>query len=463
MKVVSEKALLKKWEKLIEHKNAPAISSQRDAVIMAKILEAQEGFEKRNASKLFESTTSSAGLTSYKPILVPMMRRITPQLISMKVFGVQPMNGPTGIVFAIRPGLQGSSETSGGTTRKSSNIVVLADASGFEVGDSISGETSGATGTVIHIENNSLLVNLDDSDVEFVVGESVDDAAVFVSAESTVSSRYIIDYSSSDETNEALFNFVFTNYSFIDSLATAEAASTDIKEVGFDITSTSVEAKTYKLKAKYSLELAEDYNAIHGESAESELMKYTADAITLEQNQIFINQLYTTAELNAIENFDYVEADGRWQAEKAQNAVSKINAVAMDISESSRRGEANFMVATKGVINLLKDSGRFDKTDDVVNMNGSYVGKLDGTIDVYNNVYRNSTTEETAVLGYVGGDKDAGIYYCPYVGLTPIKTVDPESGNPILLMRTRAGLLENPFGARAYYRSIRFSRLYSKV
>lgn len=454
----TKEALLKKWYNVINHKNAPKVESQRDAEVLAILLENQEGHEKRfMRTVLSEATyadpTSAVGaMTSYKPILVPMMRRMVPQLISMKIFPVQPMTAGVGVVFCIRPSLQGSSETNRGTTRKTSNVLFLADASAFEVGDPITGQTSGASGVVIYKEDNGIVVNLA-SAVNFIVGENVDDASPYASADTTVSARFIPNYSKPSESNEAFYQFFFKNYTKFSTVIAGEQATTNIKEVGFDLVQEPVTAYTRKAKSKYSLELAEDYSNVHGENAESELMKITADELTVEQNQEHIDFLVTVAERNVVETFDYTSADGRWLAEKAQNFISKVNNTSAIINEDCRRGEANFQVATKKVINLMRDSGRFEKKDDMVNNNGLLVGKLDGQYDVYYNIYDRSNVQST-VLGYVGGEKDGGIYMCPYIPLTPIKTVDPESGNPILIMRTRYGILENPFGAQSYYRKL---------
>ena len=459
MQIITEKALLQKWAPLINHKNAPAIKSQREATVMARLLENQEMHEKRfmrtvlSEASYADPSTSQGSLTTYKPILVPMMRRVVPQLLSMKIFGVQPMSAPTGIVFAIRPGYQGSSEANRGTNRQRSNILICADATLFAVGDPCTGQTSGATGTVIYKENNTIVVNIAATAVDFQLGENIDDASPYAAAASTVAARYIPDYTDPAESNEALYKSVLVDYATFATVLAAEQSTTATHEMGFDITQTTVTARTQKLKAKYSLELAEDYSAIHGENAESELMKITSDELVLEQNLYFINYLTTVAERNAIETFSYAAADGRWLAEKAQNMISKMNRVGKKISDATRRGDPNFQVATKGVINLMQDSGRFEKKDDYVNMNGLFVGKLDGAFDVYYNVYDTTNTERT-ILGYIGGEKDAGIYFAPYVAITPIKTVDPESGNPILIMRTRYGLLENPFSAQAYYREL---------
>jgi len=459
--VITEKALLKKWEPLINHKNAPKCESYSDAVKMARILEEQEKHEKKFAKHVlseanYSDPTGAAGvLTTYKPILVPMMRRIVSQLISMKIFGVQPMSGPSGVIFVVRPGYQNSSAS--GTTRKTSNILILADATAFAVGDPITGGTSAATGTVLYKENNTVLVSLGTT-TDFVVGEEVDDAAPFAAPETTVSARFIPSPTNPQESNEALYRAVFRNYSFFTSVLAAEQSTTGTKEMSIDVTQTSVIAQTQKLKAKYSLELQEDYNAIHGEDAESDLIKICSDELVKEQNLYFIDYAFTVAERNPIETFNYNTADGRWLAEKAQNAVSKITVVGKDIATTSRRGVANHGIATKKVINLMEDSGRFEKKDDFVNMNGMYYGKLDGGMDIYYNL-DDPTNYERMCLGFTGGDKDAGIYFAPYIGLTPQKTNDPENGNPVLHMRTRYGLYENPFGAANYYREIRFSNI----
>lgn len=455
----TKEALLKKWGPVINHKNAPKVESQRDAEILAVLLENQEKHEKRFMRTVLAEATyadpssASGAMTSYKPILIPMMRRSVPQFLAMKIFGVQEMNAGVGVVFCLRPSYQGSSEANRGTTRKTSNVVVLADASAFEVGDPITGQSSGATGTVIYKEDNTILVNLGTSSPNFIVGENVDDASPYSSAETTVASRFIPNYSNPAESNEAFYKFFFKNMMKFNTVIAGEQATTNIKEVGMDLEQVPVTAYTHKTKAKYSLELAEDYNNVHGENAETDLMKIAGDALALEQNIEHIELLNTVASRNAIETFNYTSADGRWLAEKAQNFLSKINLLSGVINDDCRTGEANFIVATKSVINLMKDSGRYEKKDDLVNNNGLFNGKLDGQYDVYYNIF-DRTGIHSAILGHIGNEKDTGIFFCPYVPINPIKTVDPENGNPILILRTRYGILENPFGSQSYYRKM---------
>jgi len=475
--IITDRALEQKWAKVLDHPDAIKLESHK-RIIMANMLEQQLKYEVGHASKIMgqpmtvkkESTysggnTGAGAMTTFNPILVPMARRVGAQLISMDIFGQQPMNGPSGTIFAVRPTYQGNPVDGEAGKRTQTNIVILADASTFSVGDAIASDnTTPAHGIINHIEDNSVLVTLATGSPSFTIGDDVDDADPFATAVTSIAMVYKPDYTDPMETNEALFQFVFKKWSYYDTVMEGEKAGAGINQLGFEIEQHTVTAKTHKAAANFTLELEEDYAAVHGEDAKQELYNMTADHMALEQNLEFIDELYTVAELNPIETFNFTgsDIDGRWRIEKAQTAISKINLISSGIADSTHTGEATFLVATKKILNLAKDSGRFEKNADLANMTvGAKIGRLDGQYDVFYNRYRQNKYKqagtamvESCIVGRKGDKQDAGIIHAPYIPITPMEMIDPTTLEKRIVLRSRYGSYHNPFSARGYYKEL---------
>ncbi len=442
-----EPEVLDRWLPLLEGsgKWEPFVSAcpkllKKDYHIMAQLLENTEKLK-----TLAERTNVAQGVGDFSPILIPMMRRVMPSLIGMQIFGTQPMSGPTGLIFALRAVYQNDSVN--GVNRSNSLILTLADASlGWggtpAAGDRISTDAVGrlGVGTIRHVEGNNLLVEIDSGTAPyFAVGDDIDDVATFAAGITTVAAVY---------DNEALYKIIFSNYTGTHATATGENLSTDMKEIGFNIETDTVTAKTRKLKAKWTEELEQDLQAIHNMNAERLLSSIASDEITLEMNREFINLIATKS--GATTAYDYTSVDGRWELEKYQNLMAMISRVKRDIAVQNRRGQGTFMIVSPAVLSAIESSGKLS-TENVDPMNTSFAGKAMG-LDVYVDIYAES---DDIQMGYKGPTElDAGIFYAPYIPLQIRKGFGEEDGQPRTFFHTRYGVQDNIFGAENYYQTI---------
>jgi len=445
--IESNEKMYAKWAPVIEgtHKALadvqeflPKVKSNHKA-LLAMQLEQVEQF-------VLESTVS-ADVEQFQPILVPMLRRIVPSLIGTEIFGVQPMTHPSQLIFALRA-VYTNTEANGVKYAKS-QILLLADASNFAVGGYISNTADAAVGTVRHITDNLVLVEITSSSGadRFAAEDEVDNVASFSSAETTVTSQ---------TANEALYKTILKDYSGTYTTAAGEVMGTDIKEIGFNIDKESVVAKTVKMKSSYTREMAEDLSACHGMDAVSLLTQLASDEIIVEMNRRFIDMVEVQAILGGSTVWNYNTADGRWEIEKYQNLCAKISRTSREIAKSTRRGQGNFMIVDTSTLSALEMSGKLS-TANVDPMNQSFVGIFNGYIKVFVDIH----CDETQILmGYKGSTElDAGIFYCPYIPLQVTMGYTQEGDQPRLFFRMRYGLINNPFGASNYYRKIDLQNL----
>lgn len=444
--LIVEKEILDKWMPVIEGSGdwgdfvaeCPKIK-RSDYGAMSQL------FQNIEEASLNEGTVSADGTGSYSPILIPMLRRVMPALIGPQIFGTQPMSGPSGIVFLIRSLFQNDSVNS--VNRSNSVILTLADATLFTVGaDIVQGGTSTGTGNgvVRHKEDNNILVEVQSGTFVAGAGEQVDDADPYSAAATTISAVY---------ENEAMFKVIFSNYSGTSATATAEALSTDMKEVGFKVDQATVTAQSRKLKAKYTDELVQDIRNIHKIDAESLLSGIASDELIMEMNREMIN-LIATKSTNTTA-FDYTTADGRWEMEKIQNLASAIGRAKRTVADQTRRGQGSFMIVSSKVLGALETSGRL-KDDNVDPIQKVYAGKAMG-MDVFVDLW---AADDSIYVGYKGNNEmDAGIFYCPYIPLQIRKGIGEEDGQPRTFFSTRYGLLDNPFGATNYFHKLTVANL----
>lgn len=448
----SEDKLIEKWLPVIELKDkwadkigdAPKVPSKQYG-LMAQQLEILEQCE------LSEATTTSS-ISTYVPVLIPMVRRVLPALIGNEIFGTQPMSGPSQLIFALKSVYTHTSATP--IAPKDGVILTLADASGFAAGEGISSTADAAVGTVRYKEGNNILVEMTSG--AFVVGVAVDDASTFSTGLSTVSAIYT--------DAEAMAPFIFPSYSGSYTTATGEALTTDMKEMGFEIISNSVTAKTRKLKSKWTLELEDDLRAIHGMSAESLLTDVCSSEIIREMNREFIEQVKTYAATTtdfglATSTFTYDTSDdtqGRWEYEKYQSLANKIDRQRQALAKSCLRGQATFAIVTPKIRTALQSIGMLPRGGD--EYANTYVGDFNG-MRIYVDLFGTETTD-AVYFGYKGASEiDAGMFFCPYVPLKINKGVGDDDNIPRLFFSTRYGLAENPYGAKNYYHKLTVSSM----
>jgi hypothetical protein len=446
--------LIEKWEDVLLAKgkwagkldNAPKI---RDAHmgLMANVLETSV----YGPSEEISEATLAGDVTGYNKVLIPMLRRSVPATIALDMFGVQPMNAPTGLIFSLRATYQNDSVNTLKRPASVSVILTLADATGFTAGtDIVQGGTSTGTGNgvVRHVEGNNVLVETQSGTWVAGAGEQVDDADPYVAAVTTISAVY---------DNEIAFPYIFTNYTGPQATATAEALTTNMKEVGFQVDSATVTAQSRKLKAKYTHEVEEDFQALHGMSASSVLTQIATDEITLEINREHINLVDTYATTGGTTAWDYSSGpDGRWERELYENLRATINRTKLAVAAANKRGSANFAIVSPNVLAALESSGQIAQ-DGVDVAAQAFRGVYQG-MKIFVDLY---ATSDYINLGYKGANNemDAGAYFAPYKPIVISKGFGEEDGQPRLFFRTRYGTATNPFGVGNYFRKITVANL----
>jgi len=407
-------SLQKKWEGVLDHPDLPAIKDPYRKAVTAVILENQ-AVEMQKSGQMLQETApaNSAGtggfgggaaaggpVAGFDPILISLVRRSLPNLIAYDVCGVQPMTGPTGLIFAMR------------SSYSTSNVTAGATEAFFNEANTGFGGVAGAQTTL-------------------AVGAST--ANTFVG-----------------------------NAAACTALATATAEDLTFQEMAFSIEKVTVTAKTRALKAEYSIELAQDLKAVHGLDAETELANILSAEILAEINREVVRTIYGTAKTGcqvgttAAGRFDLdTDSNGRWMVEKVKGLAFQIEREANTIAKTTRRGKGNVMICSSDVASALAMAGILDynsalqsqvnlTVDDTGN---TFAGTLFGRIKVYIDPYApTSASSEYAVVGYKGSNAyDAGLFYCPYVPLQMVRAVDTNNFQPKIGFKTRYGLVANPF------------------
>ena len=429
--------LQEKWAPLLEHEGLDKIGDSHKRAVTAVLLENQEKFLRdqqafnESGSFLTEQPTNSVGnggytssggqtVAGFDPVLISLIRRSMPNLVAYDLAGVQPMSGPTGLIFAMRSKFtsQGGDEALFDEARTSF--------SGQDKGlDLSNGFTNGAVGmgTTTQAGTNPGALNPSTNATQqaYNVGQGMrtDDAEKL------------------DGTDGNAFN-----------------------QMAFSIEKVTVTAKSRALKAEYSLELAQDLKAIHGLNAEAELANILSTEILAEINREVIRTIYKTAESGAAVNtatageFDLdIDSNGRWSVEKFKGLLFQIERDANRIAQRTRRGKGNIILCSADVASALTMAGVLDYTPALnANLNvddtgNTFAGVLQGKYRVYIDPYAaNSAAQQYYVVGYKGTSPyDAGLFYCPYVPLQMVRAVGENSFQPKIGFKTRYGMVANPF------------------
>ena len=442
--------LQEKWAPLLNYEGLDSIKDSHRRAVTAVLLENQErflreqsSFDNGSLSMLMESPTnsgnaagasgafggsSSAGgpTAGFDPVLISLIRRSMPNLVAYDLAGVQPMSGPTGLIFAMRSRYVNQSGT---------------EAFYNEVDSSFSGQDAG-----------------------FNVTAGFSDAGAGIGS------------TAQGGTNPAVLNpvgtAVSTAYNVGQGMVTGDAENLDgtsgdaFNQMAFSIEKVTVTAKSRALKAEYSLELAQDLKAIHGLNAEAELANILSTEILAEINREVIRTIYKVAEQGAVQNtatagiFDLdVDSNGRWSVEKFKGLLFQIERDANAIAQRTRRGKGNIIMCSADVASALTMAGVLDYTPALnANLNvddtgNTFAGVLQGKYRVYIDPYSANLTSGNAspgnqyyVVGYKGSSPyDAGLFYCPYVPLQMVRAVGENSFQPKIGFKTRYGLVANPF------------------
>ncbi len=425
--------LQKKWEPILEHADLAQIKDAHRRGVTAILLENTERALQENGgvsqqSLLSEAMSSSipanaiqaaggsSNIDTFDPVLISLVRRSMPNLIAYDICGVQPMTGPTGLIFAMRSRYSNNSGTE--TFYNEVNTSFSSVVGGTDViGDKHVGTVPGNTTT----GNTTGQANLAELGV----------------------------------------------YNFGAGMSTAQAealgttSNTAFPQMGFSIEKVSVTAKSRALKAEYTMELAQDLKAIHGLDAETELSNILSSEILAEINREVIRTILVTAQKGAntgtttAGRFDLdVDSNGRWSVEKFKGLMFQVEREANQIAKSTRRGKGNMIICSSDVASALQMAGVLDYTPalnsnnlNVDDTGNTFAGVLNGRMRVYIDPYAGGNY---MVVGYKGSSAfDAGLFYCPYVPLQMVRAVDQDSFQPKIGFKTRYGMVANPFAEGA--------------
>ena len=459
--------LQEKWSPLLNHEGLEDIKDPHRKAVTAVLLENQERFLREERDFLYEGSTGqlneitnaanaagasggfSGGATAagpvagFDPVLISLIRRSMPNLLAYDICGVQPMNGPTGLIFAMRSRQTSQSGTETffdevdstfSTQDKGQDLTA-----GFTDRNAGFGSTGPQQGT-----NPSVLGSGDVAQALYSVGQGMATG---------------------------------------DSEALDGTGSNAFREMAFSIEKVTVTAKSRALKAEYSLELAQDLKAIHGLNAEAELANILSTEILAEINREVVRTIYKVAESGAQANtttagtFDLdTDSNGRWSVEKFKGLLFQIERDANAIAQRTRRGKGNIIVTSADVASALTMAGVLDYTPALnANLNvddtgNTFAGVLSGKYRVYIDPFANNVpaAEQYFVVGYKGTSPyDAGLFYCPYVPLQMVRAVGENSFQPKIGFKTRYGMVANPFAegtqAGSGILSVNANRYYRRV
>ena len=416
--------LIEKWSPVLEHEGVAPIQDRYKKAVTARLLENQEVAlqeERAQAQGNFISEAAAANnigsgsapnnIGTFDPVLISLVRRAMPNLIAYDVAGVQPMSGPTGLIFAMKSKYSSQSGT---------------EALGLDEPD------TDFSGTGTHQADPTGLSGVTDADTDATIADEADTVSTFGSGLSTAAAER---------------------------LGVGESGDGSFGEMAFTIEKSTVTAKSRALKAEYTMELAQDLKAIHGLDAEGELANILSAEILAEINREVVRTILTKAKIGALQSstavsgiFDVAtDSDGRWMVEKFKGLIMQVEREANVIAKETRRGKGNFVICSSDVASSFAAAGLLDYTPalsvdlNVDDTGNTFAGLLNGRVKVYIDPY---ATGDFICVGYRGSNPyDAGLFYCPYVPLTMVKAVGENDFQPRMGFKTRYGMIANPFVA----------------
>jgi hypothetical protein len=358
-------------------------------------------------------TNVAGGVSNFDPILISLVRRSLPNLIAYDIAGVQPMTGPTGLIFAMRARYTGQANTNPEAFYNEANTIF----SGVNSSANPYGFTGNNQTDVANTFQNNVLAG------------------------------------SNTTTGIAM------------PTSTAELLGSEsgpaFQQMAFSIEKVTVTAQSRALKAEYSLELAQDLKAIHGLDAETELSNILSTEILAEINREVIRTVYNTAKIGAQYGtttagyFDLdTDSNGRWSVERFKGLIFQIERDANVIAKQTRRGKGNVLIVSSDVASAMAMAGVLSYTPalsadlQVDDTGNTFAGMLHGRMKVYIDPYFGgyTTNQELVTVGYKGSSPyDAGLFYCPYVPLQMVRAVDQFTFQPKIGFKTRYGMVANPF------------------
>jgi hypothetical protein len=449
----SDQVLMEKWAPVLDHESAPIIESHEKRAVTARLLENTEVALAQEAEQstysisegIGDGNQNAAAVANPDPVLISLVRRAMPNLIAYDVAAVQPMSGPTGLIFAMK------SRYGDGSAIAAGDAEALFD----EADTDFSG-----TGTHVNQGGVVLASTMAQGDVaQIVAAGNTDWDATNVGGPSSAEVGAVFTRGSAAPTGTGTVIILATAGTGI---ATGTGESATAKEMGFTVEKVSVTAKTRLLQASYTMELAQDLKAVHGLDAEAELANILSAEILAEINREVIIQINNGAKVGttgtakgSITLTDGTDnGGGRWQAERFQALGFRLEQEANVIAKETRRGKGNYIICSSSVAAALSASGALAygsaiaaSSLSVDNAGNTFAGTLNNGMKVYVDPY---SGYDYATVGYKGTNSyDAGIFYCPYVPLTMLKAVNAGTFQPKVGFKTRYGLVSNPFAVES--------------
>ena len=460
--MIQSDSLQKKWQPVLEHADLPSITDAHKRSTVATLLENQERAAAEqsaqmggahapsllgeaapaNAMGTSSSTAGDGSVDTFDPVLISLVRRSMPNLIAYDIAGVQPMTGPTGLIFAMRSRYTGQAGTE----------------AMFNEADTAFSSTAAGNAASVGV-----------STVDGSAAQAGTDPA--------------------DRANNGTGYNVATGMTTAIAEALGDDSGNQFNEMAFSIEKVSVTAVSRALKAEYTMELAQDLKAVHGLDAEQELSNILSTEILTEINREVVRTINYSASAGAQGQvttdgtFDLdTDSNGRWSVEKFKGLMFQIERDANAIAKDTRRGKGNVMICSSDVASALQMAGVLDyapalnnnlQVDDSGN---TFAGVLNGRIKVYIDPYFADATNNYYTIGYKGDSAfDAGIFYCPYVPLQMVRAVGENTFQPKIGFKTRYGMAANPFAttgaaaaiadgltsasANKYYRLVKIANL----
>lgn len=448
--------LQRKWQPVLDHDSLPPITDPYKRAVTAAMLENQEQALKESGEAdgglLAEEGTMTGSVNNYNPVMISLVRRAMPNLIAYDICGVQPMTGPTGLIFAMRAVYANSIATG---VEEPLVPVTRQGPSGLD------GPTP-ATGSG---------------------PESPQSEAFYWEANTGFSGTGSQSGSAAQES----VDINDTGSGMTTAAAEVLGTTGTFQQMGFNIDKVTVTADSRALKAEYTIELAQDLKAIHGLDAETELSNILSAEILAEINREVVRKIVVSANEGAQSGtatagqFDLdVDANGRWSVEKFKGLMFQLEREANQIAKYTRRGKGNLILCSSDVASALSMAGVLDNTPALASNNlqvddtgNTFAGVLNGRFKVFIDPYHIATNGfEYACVGYRGSSAyDAGFFYCPYVPLQMVRAVGENDFQPKIGFKTRYGLVANPFAVQsnapqtitassnAYYRRVMIKNL----
>ena len=409
--------LQEKWQPVLEHPELPKIGDAYRRAVTTLILENQEKSMKEDRAFLGEAAPTNAtgsAIDNWDPILISLVRRSMPNLIAYDICGVQPMSGPTGLIFAMR------ARATNQTGKEALADPLIPDLSNQDAaGNTGGGDQSGTNPAVLNDSPSA------------------------------------------------------GTYSFVTGMTTTQGetlgdGTDEFAEMAFSIEKHTVTAVTRALKAEYTMELAQDLKAIHGLDAETELANILSAEILAEINREVVRTIYINAEKGASANtgtvntttegiFDLdTDSNGRWSVERFKGLMFQVEREANVIAQRTRRGKGNMIICSSDVASALQMAGVLDYTPalqtgiNVDDTGNTFAGVLNGRYRVYIDPFAANAATNYMIVGYKGSSPyDAGIFYCPYVPLQMVRAIGEDNFQPRIGFKTRYGMVANPFATSA--------------